>query len=172
MFLALSKLYANCYDFHICSLSFFWLHLGFSLNFSQILPHVRLLGFHQALEAPRKCFTSLIGNGLWFSSFNSSGFESYWRIDPTGLYLVGFFVCGGKLHTPLWESSVKLQTGFIVGCFVFTPTKKVPLKTLRKQTTLMLFIVNCPDLIHGINTIEMVSRPGRSTTSHIVAIRR
>ena len=41
----------------------------------------------------------------------------------------------------------RILTGFLVGYFVFTPTEKVTSKTFKEQTTLMLFVLNCYDLL-------------------------
>ena len=41
---------------------------------------------------------------------------------------------GVKLHTPLTGVS-RIQTGFLVGRFVFTPTQKVASKTFKENKT-------------------------------------
>ena len=57
-----------------------------------------------------------------------------------------FSLRGQTSHT--FTGVSRIQTGFLVsGRFVFTPTQKVASKTFKKQTTLMLFVLNCHDLL-------------------------
>ena len=54
-----------------------------------------------------------------------------WKFLPSG-----FFACGGKLRTPSQGFPVyrgkRIQTGVLVGRFVFTPTQKVISKTFKE----------------------------------------
>ena len=63
---------------------------------------------------------------------------------------------GGKLRTPLTGVS-RIQTGFLIGRFVLTPTRKPASKPFKKKKnkkkrTLMLFVLNVMTF-YGINTL-------------------
>ena len=62
---------------------------------------------------------------------------------------LGFFVGGGggvrgKLRTPLTGVS-RIQTGFLIGRFVFTPTRKAASKTFKTHTD--AFCLKCHDFL-------------------------
>ena len=64
-----------------------------------------------------------------------------------------------SLHTFTGVSCI--QTGFLAGLFVFTPMQKVTSKILRKQTTLLLFVLNYHDY-YSINTLFSLELSSRS----------
>ena len=55
----------------------------------------------------------------------------------------------------------RIQTGFLVGHFVFTLHRRFPLRPLRKQTTLILFVLIVM-IYYGINTFFSLKLPPRS----------
>ena len=69
-----------------------------------------------------------------------------------GPYL-GFFVCGGKLRTGV----SRMQTGFLVERFVFTPTQNVASKTFKETNHTDAFCFNCHDLYTIFNSSYTVN---------------